>query len=125
VIVFPRQRMTEIPEAMIQKIVLAQVNRIPGVRLWRMNTGKARMPDGSWVTFGIPGQADSTGYLRGGRRLEVELKTPVGRQSKEQKAYQRMIETGGGLYLLARTLEAAVVPICEAIGEEYVFEDER
>jgi hypothetical protein len=44
VIVFPRQRMTEIPEAMIQKIVLAQVNRIPGVRLWRMNTGKARMP---------------------------------------------------------------------------------
>jgi hypothetical protein len=53
------------------------------------------------------------------------LKTPVGRQSIEQKAYQRMIETGGGLYLLARTLEAAVVPICEAIGEEYVFEDER
>ena len=37
-----------------------------------------------------------------GQRLEVEVKSATGRQSKAQRAFQKMIEKFGGLYVLAR-----------------------
>lgn len=54
------------------------------------------------IHFGIPGQADITGILKGGTRLEIEVKGERGKQSREQKNYQNMIEKYGGLYILAR-----------------------
>ena len=57
------------------------------------------------VTFGTPGQADLGGIIAGaGRRLEVEVKSPTGRQSPEQKQYQGIIERFGGVYILARSV---------------------
>jgi hypothetical protein len=57
------------------------------------------------VRFGIPGQADLTGLLPGGVRLEVEVKGAAGRQTEEQRAFQRMIERFGGVYVLARSVD--------------------
>jgi hypothetical protein len=74
------------------------------LRIWRSNTGVAKMGDRS-VRFGVPGQGDISGLLLNGRRLEIECKTAKGTQSDEQKAFQRMIEAFGGLYVLARSLE--------------------
>ena len=37
--------------------------------------------------------------------LCVELKTEDGRQSPEQKAYQKLVDEAGGLYLLTRSKE--------------------
>lgn len=73
------------------------------MRLWRSNTGVARMGKRK-VRFGVPGQADLTGVLPGGIRLEIEVKSAVGRQSPEQLAYQAMIERFGGVYVLARSV---------------------
>jgi hypothetical protein len=93
------------------------------MRLWRMNTGVASADEGGSlklgqrpgrrvVRFGVPGQADLTGILPGGIRLEIETKTDNGRQSIDQQNYQRMIERFGGVYVLARSVEDA----WEAIG---------
>lgn len=75
------------------------------MRLWRQNTGVARMGPDRVVRFGVPGQADLTGILPGGRRLEIEVKSPTGQQTPEQRNYQRMVERFGGVYVLARSVE--------------------
>jgi hypothetical protein len=87
----------------------------PRLRIWRANVGVGWFVDGQAarkadprayaVRFGLPGQADISGILDGGRRLEIECKTDVGRQSEEQRAFQAMIERFGGLYVLARDIE--------------------
>ncbi|RMG17749.1 MAG: hypothetical protein D6729_08280 [Deltaproteobacteria bacterium] len=56
------------------------------MRLWRANVGAARFGR-HVVKFGIPGQADLTGILPGGIRLEIEVKGPTGRQSPQQRAF--------------------------------------
>jgi hypothetical protein len=74
------------------------------LRLWRANSGKAVSFDGKRVvSFGVPGQADLTGVLQDGRRLEVEVKDEHGRQSQQQLAYMRMIREYKGVYILARS----------------------
>ncbi len=70
------------------------------MRLWRANTGAARFGK-RVVRFGIPGQADLTGILAGGRRLEIEVKAPGGTQTIEQEHYQQIIQRFGGVYVLA------------------------
>lgn len=79
------------------------------LRLWPAPAGVALTPDGKRVIkFGVPGQADLSGIIRvapcRGRRLEIETKTEIGRQSKQQKNFQAMIEAAGGIYVLARTV---------------------
>jgi hypothetical protein len=81
------------------------------MRLWRANAGLARYGR-RVVAFGIPGQADLTGILPGGVRLEIEVKGPNGRQTNEQRAFQRMIERFGGVYVLAHSVE----DVWQAIG---------
>lgn len=96
--------------------VLAAWGAHPRLRLWRQNTGvgwfaggkPARKGDpGAYpVKFGVPGQADISGLLMPeGRRLEIETKTMRGRQSEDQERWQRVIETFGGVYVLARSVE--------------------
>lgn len=91
-------------EKSIQNAILERIGSRPDVRLWRQNTGVGDF-NGRKVRFGIPGAADLTGILKDGRRLEIEVKSPTGKQSKEQAAYQRMIERFGGVYVLARSVE--------------------
>lgn len=111
----------DIPEAVLERLVLAHVNKLPGVRLWKMHVGSViEQKTGRKITFGVPGQADTSGlFLPSGRRLEIETKTPVGRQRPEQKIWQAEIERYGGLYILARSLEMAMVPICVELGLAY------
>jgi hypothetical protein len=113
-----------LPETALQRLVIARLNDIPGVRVWRFNVGAFKDPkSGKVYKFGVPGQADVGGILApSGRRLEVELKSATGRQTEDQRAWQLEIETRGGLYVLARTLEQALVPVCHALGLQYAVE---
>ena len=91
--------------------ILIEFGARSDLRMWRSNTGaamwrKSNGSSGGMVRFGMPGQADISGIMRpGGRRIEIECKTKNGRQSKEQQAWQRMIEWAGGLYVIARSIE--------------------
>lgn len=92
------------PEREIQNAILRAFATRPDLRLWRANVGVARAGR-RLVRFGVPGQADLTGILPGGLRLEIEVKSAGGRQSPEQRDYQRLIERFGGVYVLARCVD--------------------
>ena len=99
-------------ETQIQNAILREFGTRPDLRLWRANTGVARFGK-RVVAFGVPGQADLSGlFLPDGRRLEIEVKSPTGRQSREQRDFQAMIEKFNGVYILARSVAdvAAVIP---------------
>lgn len=55
------------------------------------------------MSFGYPGAGDITGILPDGRRLEIECKSPTGKQSEKQRKFQEKIEQNGGVYLLVRS----------------------
>ena len=93
--------MPELRERQIQNEVLRAFGTLPMVRLWRANVGAARIGN-RLIRFGIPGQADLTGILSDGRRLEIEVKSAGGRQTPEQAAFGRTIERFNGIYVLAR-----------------------
>lgn len=92
-------------EAELVHAILARFGADPRLRIWRANTGVAFDAKGRAVRFGVPGAADISGILRGGRRIEIEAKSPTGRQSPQQRVWQAMIEAHGGLYVLARSVE--------------------
>jgi len=91
-------------EKQVQNEILRAFGTRRDVRLWRANAGVARIGRRT-VRFGLPGQADLTGILPEGKRLEIEVKSARGRQSRAQRDYQRMIERFGGVYVLARSVE--------------------
>jgi len=116
------------PEHVIQNEIFRAFGTRSDMRIWRANTGVGFYADhrtrtARLVRFGVPGQADVTGILPVGlkficphcdtlllappvgRRLEIEVKSPTGRQTAEQRAYQAMIERFGGLYVLARSVD--------------------
>jgi hypothetical protein len=92
-------------ETALVNAILLEFGARHDLRLWRQNTGAARTQTGALVRFGIPGQADISGILSDGRRIEIECKSTHGRLTKEQKAWRAMIERFGGLYVLARSVD--------------------
>lgn len=102
-------RMTE---AQLQDAIRLALGRDPSVTLWRNNIGHALMAHGGRVTFGVggPGGADLIGILRG-RFIALEVKTQTGRQSVEQQRFQSLVESKGGIYLLARSVDEAVAMV--------------
>ena len=93
-------------EADLQAAILHEFGSRPDIRLWRANVLVARTKDGRVVKAGVKGQADLSGlWLPDGQRIEIEVKSPSGRQSQEQKRWQAMILRFGGIYVTARSLE--------------------
>lgn len=91
-------------EAQIQFEILKAYGAHPRLRVWRQNTGAA-MVKGRMVRFGVPGCADILGVISpSGRFLAIECKKATGRQSEDQKRFERMVTSMGGLYVLARSV---------------------
>jgi len=90
----------------IQRAILAALAGRRDLRVWRANAGVGLTLDGQrMVRYGVRGQGDLTGVVAGGRRLEIEVKRPGQRQTKEQRLFGEMITRFGGLYVLARSVE--------------------
>ena len=53
----------------------------------------------------VAGVADLTFYKPGGQPILIELKTPTGRQSPDQKKWQKAVENAGYRYVIVRSLE--------------------
>jgi len=130
----------------IQDAILTKYGARPDMKLWRMNVGTAvfsdddkfiyvlydRLPDGRalyirvenksrnkkrFVKFAVKGFSDLHGILPGGRALYIECKREKGgRQRKEQKTFQRVVESLGALYILAPSVadvDKVLIPILE------------
>lgn len=93
-------------EGDIVKAILDAYAGHPRIRLWRQNTGVARVR-GSHVRFGVPGAGDITGIILdgGGRRIEIECKQPKAKQRAAQVEFADMIRRHGGLYILAYSVD--------------------
>ena len=100
-------------ERQVQNAILRAFGTRRSMRLWRANCGVARIGN-RVVRFGVPGQADLTGILPDGRRIEVEAKSPGGKQTEEQRSFQRMIERFGGVYVLARSVADVATALTQA-----------
>lgn len=109
-------------EHVLQRLVEARLNLVPGVRVWRANTGAVAGED-RFVRFGTKGQGDLIGLVLlpsgVGQHLEVECKRPGKKQTTEQHLRQLEVERYGGLYILAHTCAQAMLPVCILLGLPY------
>jgi hypothetical protein len=89
--------------------ILARCGARSDCRIWPSNTGIGRAIDNPdrIIRFGLKGSADISGIYRHGVRIEIEVKTGAALQSKEQRAFQTMIESFGGLYRVVRNADDA------------------
>jgi hypothetical protein len=90
-----------------------------GVTIFRNNTGVAVFPDGSRVAYGLcPGSSDLIGWKpvtitadMVGKRVAVfvaiEVKTPKGRLSPQQRNFLDIVHASGGISGVAKTTEDA------------------
>lgn len=90
------------------------------VHMWRNNVGMAtyeKSPKAKpySVRYGIVGGADLIGILRSnGRWFCLEVKTPEGELSNEQKAWHRVIKSARGFVFCVRSVEEALQALEEA-----------
>lgn len=81
-------------------------------RVWRNNRVNVMAPGHGGkmrkVSAGIDGQADISGIIWPGWRLEIEVKGPRDHQSPVQKAFQSMIREHGGIYMVATDVEGVL-----------------
>lgn len=90
-------------ESLLQDRIRLVLGADPVSVWWRNNVGLATTDRGTKIKFGLfPGSADLIGCFRG-RFVGVEIKTEVGRQSKDQKLWQGCVESKGGLYFIVRS----------------------
>jgi len=75
-----------------------------GIEAWRNNTG-AIYRRGRLIRFGEKGSGDIIGVLKDGRHIEVEVKTPEGELSDDQKRHAHRVQRNGGVYIVATCLE--------------------
>lgn len=85
--------------------------------LFRNSVGTADTHNGHKVAYGLgKGSPDLVGFVRpSGRFIGLEIKTAVGRPSKEQLQWQQLINLGGGFARIVRSIEEANVAVDEAI----------
>lgn len=82
--------------------ILATLNLTHLGRFWSQPTGAAWRGN-QLIRYGFLGAADITGILRGGWRVEIEVKTGNASQQKNQKIFEKNIKMWGGIYLVARS----------------------
>ena len=94
-------------EKEIQHRIMRHIGALPYLRVWRQNIGVARSMDGKRVIrYGHPGAADLTGVLACGIRLELEVKRRGGRQSKDQRLFQGVMDRMGAIYSVVDSEES-------------------
>lgn len=93
------------PESKLVKACLEYLDYY-GAYAFRVNNGAVYDPSRKCFRrmSGTPGVADIIG-IYGGNFLAVECKTAKGRQSDDQKAFEKAVKNKGGVYILARNLD--------------------
>lgn len=72
---------------------------------YRQNSGAFKTESGGYMrTASVSGLPDIVA-IKDGLYIGLEVKTEIGRQSKEQREIQNRITAAGGLYLVVRSLD--------------------
>ena len=103
----------------IQQRILLAIGARRDIRVWRNQTGALPDVRGRLVRFGLVGSSDILGVMApAGRILAIEVKSPTGRQTESQHNFQRMVESMGGLYILARSVEDVIRRLPPESGQQ-------
>lgn len=95
-------------QKIVDEILLAIGSRADG-RAWKNVTGTARGWNGNVIAFGLKGSADVFAIKApAGRLYCFEVKTGNATQSKEQKAFEKMITRFGGVYAVCKSVNDAL-----------------
>jgi hypothetical protein len=100
-------------ETKIMQEIRQAVNLDGRCRLVRNNTGVDKQ---THVRYGLGlGGADLVGLIRGsGRGFAIEVKTPIGRLSPEQRAWLAAFRALGGFAAVARSTDEALACVDRA-----------
>lgn len=96
-------------EGQLQDAIRLALGRDPDLCLFRNNVGVLVDPHTNRrVRFGLcVGSADLVGIFRG-RFVCLEIKTPTGRQTDEQRRFEALITSKGGIYAVVRSVDEAL-----------------
>lgn len=89
-------------------LLLLAPKRIPDLRLFRRNILKVSIGSRK-IRAGIKGQADLYGFWRGGRAIELELKSASGRSSEEQLKWAAFCHAWGVQHLVLKAWKSESV----------------
>lgn len=94
------------PEAKLSAEIRLALGREKDLVLWRNHTGAAEVR-GHWQKFGLcVGSSDLVGILGPlGRFFGLEIKTPKGRLSEDQRLFAALVRRLGGFCSVARSVE--------------------
>lgn len=103
------RNMAQAERALQNKIILALSKA--GCLAWNNDTGKVQNArTGLWVSYGLcVGSSDIVGICPDGIALFVEVKTPTGRASKEQRDFITACRRNGARAGIARSVEDAIL----------------
>ena len=96
-----------IESEMRRALLAAAPHALPNVRLFARNVGFFKLQTGHGFKAGIKGQADIWGFLRGGKSIELELKTKRGKLSPDQERWRDFCLEWGVIYLLLEARDDA------------------
>jgi hypothetical protein len=99
----------------IQKAILDYLT-LRGIFHYKQNTaGIYKQSTGSYIPSPSIGAPDIVCVIKG-RYVGIEVKTPDGRQSAHQKAFHESLSAAGGVYILARSMDAAIEAVEKAMN---------
>lgn len=99
---------------MVQKKETNIQNRIrlelckKGCLIFRCNTGNFLTKYGQEIKIGQVGHSDLYGIRDDGKAIFLEVKTPIGKASKEQKNFIKAVKNKGALAGFAHSVEEAI-----------------
>ena len=96
----------KISEKDVLKSIIEYLN-IKRILYIRNQTG-ALVVENRFVKFGSKGSPDIFVFLKGGKCIGIEVKSPTGTQSDEQKKWEQIFESCGFRYILARSLDDVI-----------------
>ena len=98
-------------ETQLSAAIKTALAYMPGLLIWRNNTGKHQDRNGRWVTFGLGvGSADLVGLVDG-RFFALEVKLPGQEPTKEQTCWHQSVRNVGGFCRVVRSVEEAVLAV--------------
>lgn len=98
-------------ETDLVKAILLALSQRGDLMVWRNNTGALLDEHRRLVRFGLPGSPDIIGWARGfspAPFFGLEVKTPTGRQSPQQRKFQSRAVADGAFYAVVRSVDEAL-----------------
>lgn len=96
----PRPKESEVQRAILDYLELR------GIFHYRNNSGAFKREDGHFYRFGAVGSPDIVCVIKG-YFIGLEVKSPTGSQSADQKQFQSHLEKAGGFYFVVRSIDDA------------------